>query len=129
MKSKIYLGVRLVFGAFMIFSGLNGFFNFAPTPPLNEAALGFVMAVVKTGYLMPTVKIMEILFGVALMSNRFVPAALVLFAPIYFNIFMINTFLDSNGLGMAIFLTVMYFTLIALKFDCFKHVLQARHDD
>ena len=53
-------------------------------------------------YLMSLVKTIELLCGLAFVSGRFVPLAIVLIIPIVVNILLIHLFVDSQGLPVAI---------------------------
>ncbi len=57
-------------------------------------------------YLLPTVKAIELLCGVAFLTGRFVPLATVLIAPIIVNITLLHAFLDPKGLPVALFLVL-----------------------
>ncbi len=92
-----FTGSRVLLGLIFLIFGLNGFFNFLPPqPPLPEAALKFVMALVETGYMMKLVKTIEVLSGILLLFNLFVPLALLLLAPIVVNIFLFHTILAPS---------------------------------
>ena len=64
-------------------------------------------------YLMPLVKIIEVVGGALLLANKYVNLAIVLLAPLVVNILAIHIFLDMGGLPMALALTV--FTVILIK--------------
>ena len=68
---------------FFVF-GLNGFLPFIPQPktPMPEGAVALVGALIKTGYMMKVVSGTQLIVGVLLLLNRFVPLALALIAPI-----------------------------------------------
>ena len=92
---------RILMGlAFTIF-GLNGFLNFIPPPktPMPEGAVAFTGAMMKTGYLFQMVMGTQLLVGVLLLLNLFVPLALVLIMPILVNILAFHVFLQPAGLG------------------------------
>ena len=61
MKSKLALVARIILGLIFFIFGLNGFFHFIPVPPMPEAAGAFMGALAKTGYMIPLIKIFEIL--------------------------------------------------------------------
>lgn len=99
---KAILGARLVFGLIFTVFGLNGFLNFMPAPPLPEPALNFIMALAGTGYLMVLVKGIEVLVGLAMLTNTLVPFALVLIAPVVVNIFLFHIVLAPAGAAIAV---------------------------
>src|SRR5882762_582358 len=77
---------RILLGFIFLIFGLNGFLNFLPqSGNIPEAALAFAGALMKTGYMFPLIKGTEVIVGVLLLSNRFVPLALALVAPIVVN--------------------------------------------
>src|ERR1700722_12644780 len=95
---------RFVMGLPLIVFGLNGFFNFIPQPktPLAPAAMAFAGALMNTGYMMPLIGATLLIVGVLLVLNRFVPLALVLFAPFIVNSLAFHLNLEHTGLIMAL---------------------------
>ena len=77
---------RVLLGLIFFVFGLNGFFHFIPIPPPEGAAVEFMGGLAAVGYFFPLLKITEIVVGIALLANRFVPLALVVLAPITVNI-------------------------------------------
>lgn len=109
---KVTLGARILLGLIFTVFGLNGFLNFIPVPEPEPAMGEFMAALMETGYMMPWVKITEIVCGVLLLAGRFVPLALTILAPIVLNIFAIHLFLDApSSLPLPIALVVL--TLLA----------------
>jgi uncharacterized membrane protein YphA (DoxX/SURF4 family) len=95
---------RVLLGLMFFVFGLNGFLNFIPPPkdPPPEGAMAFAMAMMNTGYLLKLVKGTEVLCGLLLLLNRFVPLALVLLAPVIVNIVAFHVFLAPSSVAMAI---------------------------
>jgi uncharacterized membrane protein YphA (DoxX/SURF4 family) len=94
---------RILMGLLFLVTGLNGFLNFLPQPttPMPEKAMAFAGAMMKTGYFFPLVMGTQLVVGLLLLSNRFVPLALVLIAPVVVNIIAFHVFLAPAGLGLA----------------------------
>ncbi len=104
MKKAIPHVARVLLGlAFFVF-GLNGFLNFLPTPPHPGPAGNFLGALAATGYMFPLIKGTETLAGALLLSNRFVPFALTILAPVALNIVLFHVALDPSGAGVGIVL-------------------------
>jgi uncharacterized membrane protein YphA (DoxX/SURF4 family) len=94
---------RILLGLIFFVFGLNGFLNFLPEPstPLPDRALAFFGALMKTGYMIPLIKGTEVVVGILLLANRFVPLALVVVAPVIVNIFLFDTLLAPVGAILA----------------------------
>ncbi len=98
--------LRTLMGLLFLFASIT-YFGKLITPPPQAGAMGVFSAGLDASvYLMPTVKVIELVCGLAFVSGRFVPLASVLIAPIIVNIVLINTFLDRSGLPVALFLVV-----------------------
>jgi uncharacterized membrane protein YphA (DoxX/SURF4 family) len=104
---------RLLLGLLFLVMGLNGFLNFIPQPAtgIPEGALAFGGALKATGYMFPLIKGTEVLVGLLLLSNRFVPLALVLLAPVVVNIVAFHSFLAPDGAVMAFVILAVHLLL------------------
>lgn len=117
---------RYVQGAAFLVFGLNGFFHFLPTPPMPEAAAQFGGALFATGYMFPLIKGTEVLTAVLLLSNRFVPLALALIAPIIVNIVAFHAVLAPAGMALPLLLLVTELFLAWSYRSVFAPMLKAR---
>lgn len=119
---------RVLLGLMFLVFGLNGFLNFIPLPkdPIPEGAMAFFGAMMKTGYLMPLVKGTEVLVGVLLLLNRFVPLALAILAPVIVNIVAAHAFLAPSGLSMALVVLALELYLAWSYRSAFRGMLAAR---
>lgn len=95
--------VRVVMGLMFFVFGLNGFLNFIPRPkdPMPEAAVTLFQGLMKSGYMMPLIFGTQVLVGALLLSNRFVPLALALIAPVIVNIVAFHACVQPAGIAMA----------------------------
>lgn len=119
-------GARVVLGLVFLLFGLNYFVPFLPTPPppTGDAAV-FLTGLFASGYLMPLVKGVEVVAAVLLLSNRFVPLALVLLAPIIVNIAGFH-FVLAPAYGMPILLLALELFLAYAHRDAFAPLFKSR---
>jgi putative oxidoreductase len=104
---------RYLLGLIFVVFGLNGFLHFIPASPPSGVAGQFFGALYVSHYL-PVIFLLQLIPGIFLLLNRFVPLALTLLAPIIVNIFFFHALMAPNGLPTAI-LVVMLWTLVALN--------------
>ncbi len=119
------IGARVLLGLVFVVFGLNGFFHFIEPPEMNEAAGALMGALVGTGYFMAVVKLVEVVSGVMILTDKYLPLGLVLLAPVSVNILLFHLFLDRSGLGMAIVIVVAQLFLAWAYRDSFSGVLRA----
>ncbi|GBD86666.1 hypothetical protein BMS3Abin03_00587 [bacterium BMS3Abin03] len=129
MKNKIDLAVRLLLGLPFLVFGLNGFLHFIPMPEPSPAAGAFFGALIKTGYFLPVLNILEIVSGALLLSGFFVPLALTILAPIVVHIFLFHIFLDISGIGLAVAVLIMEVYLVYVYKNNFKSLLANKLDE
>lgn len=119
---------RVLLGLVFFVFGLNGFLSFipAPTEPMPEAAVKLGTAFMESGYLFQLIKGTEVLAGLLLLSNRFVPLALVLLAPVVVNIVAFHVFLLPSGLGLSLVLVALTLYLAWTYRHVYAPLLTAR---
>jgi uncharacterized membrane protein YphA (DoxX/SURF4 family) len=99
---------RVLMGLIFLVMGLNGFLNFLPQPAtMPEGAVAFGVALMKSGYMMPLLMGTQVIVGVLLLANRFVPLALAVIAPIVVNILAFHAFLAPSGLVVAVIVVAL----------------------
>ena len=118
----------ILLGLVCVVFGLNGFLNFIPQPkdPMPEGAAAFAGALMKTGYMMRLVMGTQLLVGVLLLLNRFVPLALALIAPIIVGIVAFHLFLAPATIGPGIVVLVLELYLAWSYRGAFRPMLRMR---
>jgi hypothetical protein len=127
IQNKLPAVARYLLGlAFFVF-GLNGFLHFIPQPPISGPPANFIGAMLATGYLFPLLKGTEVVAGLLLLSNRFVPLALTLLAPVLVNIIAFHVFLEPAALAVPIVLLAAEIYLARSYRDAFAPMLHAQN--
>lgn len=102
MKIAIII-VRILMGLLFLFSSVVVLFSLAPEPELTGKMKLFNDGMAASVYLMPLVKVVELVCAIAFLTGRFVPLATVVIFPITVNILLFHTFLAPEGLPVAVF--------------------------
>lgn len=126
---KAKTAARLLLGAIFTVFGLNGFLHFIPAPAPSGLAAAFVGGLASSGYMFPLIKGTEVVTGLLLLSNRFVPLALTILAPVVVNIVAFHAFLAPDGLALPIVVTALGVYLAYTERAVFAPLLQARSSE
>jgi uncharacterized membrane protein YphA (DoxX/SURF4 family) len=111
MKIAVLIA-RILLGLLFLVFGLNGFLHFIPMPPPTGLAGQYMGALFVSHYLV-VVFLLQVVGGVLLLSNRFVPLGLLLLGPVLVNIVLFHSFLAPEGLPIALFASVLWLVVFA----------------
>jgi putative oxidoreductase len=103
MKIAVVI-VRTLVGLMFLFSSIVVLFNLAPHPELKGGVKTFMEGIAASVYLLPLIKITELLCAIAFITGRFVALATVIIFPIIINIVFFHAFLGPSDLPTAIIL-------------------------
>jgi putative oxidoreductase len=104
----VALVARLLLGLIFLVFGLNGFLNFLSMGPMPTGVAGqFIGSLFQSHYL-HAVAAVQVIGGVLLLVNRFVPLALVLLGAVIANIFFYHLFMNFEGIPMAILVLILW---------------------
>jgi hypothetical protein len=117
---------RSLLGLTFVVIGINFFLHFLPQPPIAAAPLAFLSALLASGFIMPLIKTIEVVAGLMLLSNRFVPLALTLLAPIIVAIVGYHLSLAPEGTPIALLVLVLELALAWAYRRAFAPMLQAK---
>ena len=123
---KVVLGSRILVGLMFVVFGLNGFLNFIPNPPMSAEAGALMGAFAKTGYFFPMIKTLEIVIGLFILTNIYLPLAIVALTPILIGITSIHVFLNPAGLPMMIIVHILHGILVYGYRSSFKGLLSLK---
>jgi putative oxidoreductase len=125
MKKKVELGARIVLGTILFVFGLNKFLNFIPQPEASQEMMNAFGNLMALGFIMPTVAIVEVIVGLALLTNKFKSLALVVLVPISYGMVAFHLAFDIQGIGMAAFVAILNIYLLAGNKEKFNSILIA----
>jgi uncharacterized membrane protein YphA (DoxX/SURF4 family) len=120
--------VRVLLGILFFVIGLNGFLNFLPQPsaPLPAEATAFIDALTKARYMLPLISATQLVVGIMLLSNRFVPLALALLAPFMVNSIAFHMVLEPSGRPMAFIVLALQLYLVWVYRNSYRTMLAPR---
>ena len=111
MKYAIII-VRVLLGLMFAVFGSNAFLHFIPMPPMQGDAGAFIGALANSGYIY-VIALLQVVGGLLLLlGGRFVSLGLTLLGPVIVNIVLYHIFLDTQGLPMAICISVFALFLL-----------------
>ncbi len=120
MNSKVAMALRIILGLILIIFGANKFFDFMPAMEMPEAAGNFMSALAGTGYMFPLIGAVEVIVGLLLVLNKWVPFALILLAPVAVNMVLFHLKLAPGGIGPAALVSILNIILIYVNWDKYK---------
>jgi putative oxidoreductase len=124
MKTASTIARYLAGTIFLIF-GLNGFLHFIPLPPPSGVAGQFMGALFVSHYL-TLIFALQVIGAVFLLTNRYVPLALILLAPVIVNILCFHALMAPSGLPLAVLVTMLWALVFVRVRSAFAAIFQAR---
>lgn len=117
---------RTLMGLLFLFASISFLFKLAPQPELTGNVKIFMEGMLAAGYLLPLVKLTELVCGAAFVANRFAALAAVVIAPVIVNILLFHLFVDTSGLPVATFLVVANALVAYANWDKYRPLLAKR---
>lgn len=116
---------RILLGLLFTVFGLNGFLHFIPMQPPTGLAGQYMGALFVSHYLI-IVFLVQLVGGLLLLANRYVPLALMLLGPVIVNIVCFHAFLAPEGLPLALVTTLLWAVVFAATHKAFAGVFAQR---
>jgi hypothetical protein len=103
---------RVLLGLLFTVFGLNGFLHFIPMQSPTGLAGQYMGALFLSHYLV-VVFLLQLIGGVLLLANRYVPFGLLLLGPVLVNILLFHSTMAPAGLPMALVATVLWLVIFS----------------
>jgi putative oxidoreductase len=116
---------RYLAGVIFLVMGLNGFLNFIPLPPPGGIAGQFMGALYVSHYLW-VIFAFQLIAGVLLLVNRYLPLAAAVLAPVIVNILVFHASMAPSGLPMALFVAALWAAIFIDVRPAFSGLFQSR---
>lgn len=118
--------IRVLLGLLFVFASGSYFLDLVPQPELAGDMKTFNEGLDAAAYVMPIVKSLELICGLAFLIGRFVPLATVVIFPITVNILGVHTFLAPEGLPIAVFVFLTNLFLVYRNWSHYKGMLESK---
>jgi hypothetical protein len=110
---------------FVVF-GLNGFLHFIPQPPPPPGlAMQFLGALGESHYF-AAIFAFQLLGGVLLLANRYVPVGLVVLGPVLVNVLLFHALMAPAGIAPGIVATILWGVVFYSARSAFQPILSAK---
>src|ERR1700733_6789529 len=116
---------RYLTGLIFVVMGLNGFLNFIPLPPPGGVAGQFMGALSVSHYLW-VIFAFQVVAGVLLLVNRYVPLAVAVLAPIIVNILTFHASMAPSGLPLALVVATLWALIFMDVRPAFSRLFQSQ---
>ncbi len=110
----VVYAAQFFFGGWFLFHGLNHWVHFFPQPPGADTVSSQVIRSLIASGLFDWVKAVEVVAGIALLLNRFVPLAAIASVPISFVIGYLNIAVENDANALFVFFGVIGLNLLIL---------------
>jgi putative oxidoreductase len=127
MKVAVLIA-RILVGAIFVFFGFNLMFPFLPNPPMPPGPAKDFLTVIAVTHYIAVVGFFQVVPGILLLINRYVPLAIALLAPMLVNILTTHTLvMHGNGLFPVPILVVLLWLFLFWRYrSSFSGLFQAR---
>jgi len=121
----VALIARILLGLVFVVFGLNGFLHFIPAQVPPGLAGQFFVALFESHYYV-VIFAVQLLGGVLLLVNRYVPLALTMLGAVIVNILCFHVFMFRAGLPAALLVTIVWAILAYYHRQAFSGLFAQR---
>lgn len=116
---RLVMVLRILFGLFMLFSGVSGFFVMGSMEGIPEPQLAATQVLLDTG-LFQLIKVAEVIIGLMLLINFLPWLAMVVMAPLSLGILVVNARISPAFLPTAIIVLLFTGYFVYVYWDKYK---------
>jgi len=117
---------RYLLGIIFVFFGSNILFHFLPNPPMPPGPMADFSSALSVTHYIHVVAFFQIIPGILLLINRYVPLALALLAPVIVNIDLTHILMAPSGLPVAALVTIFWLLVFLRVRDSFAGIFEPR---
>jgi len=116
---------RILLGLTFVVVGLNGFLHFIPAQQFRGVA-GQFMGAIFTSHFYTVVFLTQIVGGLLLLANRYVPLGVLLLGPVIVNILGFHIFMSTTNLPLTLLVTTLWLIVFLRVRSAFSGVFVER---
>jgi len=110
MKIAVIIA-RVLLGLTFVFFGANGLHPFLPMGPMPTGLAGQFIVVFAQSLWVTVVASVQVIAGLLLLVNRYVPLALALLGPVIVNILVFHLLMNLAGIPPGVVVTILWLFL------------------
>jgi putative oxidoreductase len=118
--------VRILLGLIFTVFGANGLHPFLPMPPPPGGLAGQYIGALFQSHYTIVIFAVQLIGGILLLVNRYVPLALTILGPVLVNILCFHSLMAPSGLPTALFTTLLWFILFYVYRRSFAGIFEAK---
>lgn len=120
---------RILLGAIFVFFGSNLIHPFLPmTPPPPGPMRDYMNGLFLSHYII-AIGVFQVIGGLLMLINRYVPLGLVILAPILVNILLVHFLMAPSGIPLACFVTLLWFLVYWQVRSAFRGIFMAKVEE
>jgi hypothetical protein len=119
----LFVICRFLLGLMFFVFGLNGFLHFIPMGPMPTGLAGQFFVVMTQSHYMVPVSALQVIGGILLLINQFVPLALTILAPIIVNILIFHITMQPAGLPPGMVALILWIVVASRLWSHFAPLL------
>ena len=124
MNKTVFLILRIILGAALIFFGVNKFYPIMTPPEEPSEAMGIYFTALMSTKTLTVVAIIEILAGLSLLLNKFAPLMMVILMSVSVCAVLFHITLDPGGTGPAAVLLILNIVMLYGYKDRYTGILK-----